>query len=69
MTSTVNPATSSSNRISLQMNLTIIVVVYIAILEYNRTLLRLPADIHSGLVSPLWFWTLQFFYQEKWTLV
>jgi len=40
------------------MNITII-SCGIAILAYNWLLLRLPADIYSGLVSSLWFWALQ----------
>ena len=43
--------------IGLQMNLTI--SCGITILVYYWLVLRLPAGIHSGLVSPLWFWVFQ----------
>ena len=43
--------------IGLQVKLTI--SCGIEILVYNWLLLILPADIHGGLVNPLWFWALR----------
>ena len=52
----VNSATSSSTRIHWFAGE---VSCGIEILVYNGLLLILPADIHGGLVSSLWFWAFQ----------
>ena len=53
--------------IGLQVKLTI--SCGIEILVYNWLLLILPADIHGGFVSPLWFWALQFVIIALWHFI